>query len=240
MRRLYTIFGLAVIGVSAAGAGLSVGVSAWIQHAASVDWGANEPVAPSGPEQPDVPFAALRDYAARYGIVEVQAERDAVEALASGLPEQEWHVRFLASILPPGDAAVFNVTASEPVNADVLESSGQEHPVTEERNARSRLAAGDPDRVLNDAQVASIKGRLKLTPNQQRMWPAVEAALRKVTYAKRTKSGNPGGYIDLDDPAVRQLESAALPLLKHLSEDQKLEIKSLAHVMGLDALAALL
>ena len=31
--------------------------------------------------------------------------------------------------------------------------------------------------VLNDAQIASIKTRLKLTNEQQEMWPAVEAAL---------------------------------------------------------------
>src|SRR5499427_7956593 len=32
--------------------------------------------------------------------------------------------------------------------------------------------------VLNDSQIASIKKRLNLTPEQQRYWPAVEAELR--------------------------------------------------------------
>ena len=38
--------------------------------------------------------------------------------------------------------------------------------------------------MLNDAQIASIKARLHLTPDQERMWPAVEAALRNIAYAK--------------------------------------------------------
>ena len=45
-------------------------------------------------------------------------------------------------------------------------------------------------------------------------------------------------YIDFDGPEVQRLKSVALPLIMSLSEDQKREVKSLAHVMGLDGVAA--
>jgi hypothetical protein len=98
-------------------------------------------------------------------------------------------------------------------------------------------------RVLNDAQIASIKGRLELTPEQERMWPAVEAALRKISYTKDAvaqtiQDGDRIAYIDLNGPAVQRLKSVAVPLIMSLSEDQKREVKSLAHVMGLDGVAA--
>ena len=47
--------------------------------------------------------------------------------------------------------------------------------------------------MLNDAQIASIKQRLKLTAEQERMWPAVEAALRKIVYTKNAMNPQPRG-----------------------------------------------
>ena len=45
--------------------------------------------------------------------------------------------------------------------------------------------------MLDDAQIASIKERLHLTPDQEQMWPAVEAALRNIAYtrAQQARSG---------------------------------------------------
>jgi hypothetical protein len=45
--------------------------------------------------------------------------------------------------------------------------------------------ANRPGFLLNDAQIASIKTRLHLTPDQERMWPAVEAA--RGTSARRAR-----------------------------------------------------
>ena len=52
--------------------------------------------------------------------------------------------------------------------------------------------ANRPGFVLNDAQIASIKGRLHLTPDQERMWPSVEAALRSIAYAKARDASRRG------------------------------------------------
>ena len=98
--------------------------------------------------------------------------------------------------------------------------------------------------LLSDAQIAGIKDRLKLTSSQQRYWPPVETALRAVArkiHAKR-QSG-PGASdtpIDPDSDEVQQLKSAAMPLLLQLREDQKNEVRSLARIIGLDKVAAMI
>lgn len=102
-----------------------------------------------------------------------------------------------------------------------------------------------PGYVFNDAQIASIKRRLNLTPDQERMWPAVEAALRSIAYAKahgephrRSARVTQVASVDPDSPEVQGLKSAAFPLIMSFSAEQKSEVRSLAHVMGLDKLAA--
>jgi hypothetical protein len=99
---------------------------------------------------------------------------------------------------------------------------------------------------LNDAQIASIKGRLRLTPDQERMWPAVEAALRNIAYANARdarRRGLPPGATDVAaiDPngaEVANLKSAAIPLIMSFDDEQRNQVRSLAHVMGLDRLAS--
>ena len=125
------------------------------------------------------------------------------------------------------------------------------HPRAESKAATS--AADDASRhinrpglLLNDAQIASIKRRLHLTPDQESMWPAVEAALRNVAYAQTRNAyhhGTPASTAQLasTDPEsveVQGLKSAAIPLIMSFSDQQKNEVRSLAHVMGLDKLAS--
>jgi hypothetical protein len=105
--------------------------------------------------------------------------------------------------------------------------------------------ASRPGYLLNDAQIASIKERLHLTPDQEHMWPAVEAALRNIAYAKalaERRHGAPASVqaasLDADSAEVQGLKSAAIPLLMSFNDEQKNEVRSLAHVMGLDKLAS--
>jgi hypothetical protein len=90
--------------------------------------------------------------------------------------------------------------------------------------------------VLNEAQIASIKRRLNLTPDQERYWPAVEAELRKMEYKKDPKSphGTRTAGIDTSKVNVEGLKSAGLPLVMSFNEDQKQELRSLAHLLGLE------
>ena len=102
-----------------------------------------------------------------------------------------------------------------------------------------------PGFLLNDSQIASIKSRLHLSPDQEQMWPAVEAALRNIAYAKaqsarRRVDDRPADMasLDPDSAAVQGLKSAAVPLIMSFSDEQKNEVRNLAHVMGLDKLAS--
>jgi hypothetical protein len=101
-----------------------------------------------------------------------------------------------------------------------------------------------PGFVLNDAQIASIKERLHLTPDQQAMWPAVEAALRNIAYARAGAGHRHGATaaqvasLDPGSAEVLGLKAAAIPLLMSFSDEQKSEVRNLAHVMGLDNLAS--
>jgi hypothetical protein len=113
-----------------------------------------------------------------------------------------------------------------------------------EADATSRRG-GRPGFLLNDAQIASIKSRLHLSPDQEQMWPAVEAALRNIAYAKAQSARRHGedrgtevASLDPDSAAVQGLKSAAVPLIMSFSEEQRSEVRNLAHVMGLDKLAS--
>jgi hypothetical protein len=98
--------------------------------------------------------------------------------------------------------------------------------------------------LLSDVQIAGIKDRLKLSASQESYWPPVESALRAV--ARKIHAGrqaNPtaaGVPIDPDSAEVQQLKSAAMPLLFQLREDQKSEVRSLARIIGLEKVAAMI
>jgi hypothetical protein len=108
--------------------------------------------------------------------------------------------------------------------------------------AVGKVPAQKPYALLSDAQIASIKERLRLSSDQESYWPAVENALRAVArkiHATRQADQNAtGGIIDPDSAEVQQLKSAAMPLLFQLREDQKREVRSLARLIGLEKVAA--
>ena len=86
--------------------------------------------------------------------------------------------------------------------------------------------------VLNESQIASIKRRLNLTPEQERYWPAVEAELRRMEYQRDPKAhGIRAASIDMN---VEGLKTAGLPLVMSFNADQKQELRSLAHLFGFE------
>ena len=98
-----------------------------------------------------------------------------------------------------------------------------------------------PYALLSDAQIASIKERLKLSSSQESYWPAVENSLRALARkirATRQADPNAVAMIDPDAEEVQQLKTAAMPLLVQLREDQKREVRTLARLIGLDKVAA--
>ena len=143
-----------------------------------------------------------------------------------------------ANVLPanvlPGSVLAY-ADPAESTRTAAAESAAAETVVTPIPRPRAR--AKPDNHLLNDAQIASIKARLKLTPDQERYWPAVEAALRGMAY-KVKKHGGKLASIEADGPEVQQLKSAAIPLIMMLSEQQKDEVRQLVQVMGLQKLAA--
>jgi hypothetical protein len=89
--------------------------------------------------------------------------------------------------------------------------------------------------VLNESQIASVKRRLNLTPDQERYWPAVAAELRKMEYKKdKSAQGSRMAAIDMSKMDVDGLKSAGFPLVMSFNEDQRRELRSLAHLLGLE------
>jgi hypothetical protein len=147
---------------------------------------------------------------------------------------------------PAAPVAVEPVAVPEPVapSAPPAAAAKPQTPAAPAHHVASR-----PGSVLNDAQIASIKKRLNLTPDQASLWPAVETALRNISYVPKAKDvkvaslGNgtghgPMAYVDTNSAEVQQLKYAAIPLIMRLNDDQKREVRSMAYVMGLESVAS--
>lgn len=158
-------------------------------------------------------------------------------ALALFEPEPMMAHRGLAPVALSGNEAVapsppLPPAAAPPAPAKtVLAGVAKPHPPAAHLASR-------PGYLLDDAQIASIKHRLHLTPDQEQMWPAVEGALRQIAFAKAREAHKRGGNLDPNSTEVQDLKSAAIPLLMSFSSEQKDEVRNLAHVMGLDQLAS--
>jgi hypothetical protein len=94
--------------------------------------------------------------------------------------------------------------------------------------------------------IARIKRKLHLSPQQQAYWPPVEAALRAL--AHRQTAAEPSGFIHrighkavwvaLDAAAIHRLAVAAQPLVATLSDEQKQTALAMAQEMGLGPVLA--
>jgi hypothetical protein len=113
--------------------------------------------------------------------------------------------------------------------------------------AFARLAAGSSANpgsasgLLNDAQIAGIESRLRLTPRQAEYWPAVAVALRDIGhryFPARRPRHNAAPKLDIQSPEVQRLIASATPLILQLSEDQKREVRQLVRIIGLEKVAA--
>lgn len=98
--------------------------------------------------------------------------------------------------------------------------------------------------------ISRFKSALRLTPEQYKHWPRVEAALRAMSRDNdraETSEERPGlvrrvrnraGEIAANASSMGRLVAAARPLVKSLDENQKREALSLARSMGFASLAS--
>ena len=98
-----------------------------------------------------------------------------------------------------------------------------------------------------ESGIARFKAALRLTPDQQRHWPRVEAALRAMDRNKDADDGDRGmlrriGHRAVDlvisAASIQRLVSAARPLMKTLDDEQRSQALVLARAMGLGSVAA--
>jgi hypothetical protein len=136
-------------------------------------------------------------------------------------------------------------TAAAPTRAVAAAAPAQPKP------AAKKKGNGE---LFNEAQLASIKTRLKLSDYQEQYWPPVENALRAIGhavaksntppkttalgYANANDSSRLAAQIDPDSEEVSQLKSAAFPLIMSMNDDQKQMVRNIAHVLGLERVAS--
>jgi hypothetical protein len=143
---------------------------------------------------------------------------------------------------PPATTAPVTARMQEPPRAKAVHAPAIRRPETAakpvvEVNHRHVDHHGY---TLDDSQIASIRRRLHLTPEQERMWPAVAVALRRIADTREheaRRNGRPG-TVDPNSREVQDLKYAAIPLLMSFDDEQKDEVRNLAHTMGLDQLAS--
>ena len=103
--------------------------------------------------------------------------------------------------------------------------------------------------MATSINITRIKSVLHLRPDQQRYWPAVEAALHAVAKRQQARSEQ-GGFVHrisrravsivLDNAAIARLAAAARPLIAVLDQEQMQAASGLAGEMGLGPVVAAL
>jgi hypothetical protein len=116
-------------------------------------------------------------------------------------------------------------------------------------NTRPQISAEDRAAMI-DARIAGIKAGLKLTPDQEKLWPPVEAAARDMAKQAQDTRAARGTQGQTDDPVERmarmgeqmtqrgtamvKVATAARPLYASLSDDQKRRLRMLMHPAGME------
>ena len=103
--------------------------------------------------------------------------------------------------------------------------------------------------MVTSVNIARIKSALHLRPDQERYWPAVEAALHSVA-RRQQASGEQAGFVRrissrvvsivLDSAAIARVAAAARPLAAVLDQEQMQAASGLANEMGLGPVVAAL
>jgi hypothetical protein len=95
--------------------------------------------------------------------------------------------------------------------------------------------------VLTAAEIARVKYSLRLSPDQERAWPSVEAALAEMGRQQMAliRHGQEPRISPSEWPPGR-LYAAAGPLLQTLRPDQKETVRRLCRTLGFESVASML
>jgi hypothetical protein len=131
----------------------------------------------------------------------------------------------------------------------------QAQQATPAREARGSRLSSEDVTALTDARVASLKAGLKLSAEQEKHWPAVEAAMRdrakeradRMVTRREAREARRGGQSRPDTVArlrqgadamtaraatLKRLADAAEPLYQSLDDGQKRRFAVLLHMRG--------
>jgi hypothetical protein len=236
----FTILGVgAAVPLTVRTARLSAGAFSLISSAMTTPWSDDrtesilspaEVVAMRFPDQPDEAEVAAPDDPVKLG--------EAIQAEAAGTFEDQ-------ILFTPYPTYVRTISEPEPANRmatqpEITPTATSTPAINKPTVVATVHHTGRTDAVFNEAQIAMIKRRLDLRPEQEYMWPAVEAALRKLSYAKGSRKPgvdiNRVAAIDPGSAGVQDLNNAATPLVMSFSGDQRRELLSIAHIAGLESL----
>jgi hypothetical protein len=140
--------------------------------------------------------------------------------------------------------ALFAGAVALALSGPCLPAAAQDAPEMTPPQAQAQAA---PRLLINDGTIARLKHALRLTAAQEPYWPAVEAALRDLARHEAQADPEGGGVmrrltrratrVALNAAHLRQVMTAAMPLIQTLGEEQKRDALALARTMGLGSLA---
>ena len=99
--------------------------------------------------------------------------------------------------------------------------------------AATHKANPEDGEMLSAAGIDRMKLALALTAEQEEYWPAIAAELRTLGKMLKGKGQNP----HVDNDTMQRLYWAAAPLISRLSYEQKMKVKQMARLMGLNQVA---
>jgi len=162
-------------------------------------------------------------------------------ASPTAFPEPAGSALAMATAVPPKEEVVPPPMPAAPKHVAIAPASHDPAPAPHDKPKAKPPAPAVAAGILDDNQIAGLKGRLRLTADQAEYWPAVEEALRDVVRTQLhgrnlLRGGKPN--IDVNSPEVQKLIWAAMPLLMRLRDDQKGEVRKLARIIGLEQVAS--
>jgi len=196
--------------------------------------------APQGNSAPLIPAAAPEDASGRIGTfapsANPQQDADNFNKSSFGRAEVKREPRpvgYKTAALTPSDPA----PRPEPPPRPVVEA--RKNSVVPELT--TALPTARYRGLLTSAEIARIKHNMRLTPDQERVWPPVEAALAEMGRQQMTlvRHGQEPRISANDWPPGR-LYSVAGPLLQTLRPDQKEAVRRLCRSLGFESIASML
>lgn len=142
-------------------------------------------------------------------------------------------------------SSTFAQQAMTPQTSPMPEAKGTEMDFGMHHFARSSFHHLKPEEraVVVDAHVAALKAGLKLTPEQEKLWPALEAAIREgvkrhAEFLATRGEAHPAQAMDrlerraqvstLNGEILTKIVDAARPLYASLTEEQKKRLELLS------------